>query len=77
MPYSDVRLAYRGNMAVQLAGTRQLEAGQQPATPAAWALAILITAPVLTHRRFPLASLAVCLAALVASSASSWPGWRR
>jgi signal transduction histidine kinase len=52
-------------MAAQFIGTTDLKAGQNPTTPLAWVLAVLIVAPVLTHRRFPLASLAVCLTAVV------------
>jgi len=51
-------------MAGQFIGTRRLLAGQHPATPVTWLLAVLIVAPVLTHRRFPRASVAVCLAAV-------------
>ena len=39
-------------------------AGQHPTTVLTWLLAVLIVAPILTHRRFPLASVAVCLAAI-------------
>ena len=55
-----------GLMAAQFIVTGHRLAGQDPTTPLAWILAVLIVAPILTHRRFPLASLAVCLAALVA-----------
>ena len=37
-------------------GSKQLQPGQHPMTPLAWVLAVLITAPILTHRRFPRAS---------------------
>jgi signal transduction histidine kinase len=52
-------------MAGQFLGTRHLLAGQHPTTVLTWLLAVLICAPILTHRRFPGASVAVCLAAVV------------
>jgi hypothetical protein len=39
--------------------------GQQATTPIAYLLLVLIAAPLVTHRRWPLPSLAVCLAALL------------
>jgi len=66
-----------GLMAAQFIVTGHRLAGQGPTTPLAWLLAVLIVAPILTHRRFPLASLAVCLAALVAYAAGryvAYPG---
>ncbi len=51
-------------MAGQMIGTRHLLAGQHPTTVLTWLLAVLICAPILTHRRFPRASVAVCLAAV-------------
>ena len=51
-------------MAGQFIGTRHLLAGQHPTTVLTWLLAVLICAPILTHRRFPRASVAVCLAAV-------------
>ena len=51
-------------MAGQFLGTRHLVAGQHPTTVLTWLLAVLIVGPILTHRRFPLASVAVCLAAV-------------
>ena len=51
-------------MAGQFIGTRHLLPGQHPTTVLTWLLAVLIVAPILTHRRFPRASVAVCLAAL-------------
>jgi signal transduction histidine kinase len=66
-----------GLMAAQFIVTGHRLAGQGPTTPLAWLLAVLIVAPILTHRTFPLASLAVCLAALVAYAAGhyvAYPG---
>ena len=40
------------------------ETGQHPTTVLTWLLTVLIVGPILTHRRFPLASVAVCLAAV-------------
>ena len=40
-------------MAGQFIGTRHLLAGQHPTTVLTWLLAVLICAPILTHRRFP------------------------
>jgi signal transduction histidine kinase len=51
-------------MAGQFIGTRHLLPGQHPTTVLTWLLAILIVAPILTHRRFPRASVAVCLTAV-------------
>jgi signal transduction histidine kinase len=64
-------------MAVQFIGTRHLQTGLHPTTPLTWVLAVLIVAPILTHRRFPRASLAVCLTALLAYAAGryvAYPG---
>jgi hypothetical protein len=52
-------------MAAQFIGTGQPKPGQHPTTALAWLLAVLICAPILTHRKFPRASVAVCLAAVV------------
>ena len=52
-------------MAGQFIGTRQLKPGQHPTTALTSLLAVLICAPILTHRRFPRASVVVCLAAVV------------
>jgi len=51
-------------MTAQFMGTRHLVAGQHPTTVLTWLLAVLIVGPVLTHRRLPLTSVAVCLAAV-------------
>jgi signal transduction histidine kinase len=51
-------------MAVQFIFTEHLKPGQHPTTPLTWLLAVVIVAPILTHRRFPLTSVAVCLTAV-------------
>lgn len=51
-------------MAVQFIVTGHLKTGQHPTTVLTWLLTVLIVGPILTHRRFPLASVAVCLAAV-------------
>jgi hypothetical protein len=51
-------------MAGQFIGTRHLLPGQHPTTVLPGLLAVLICGPILTHRRFPRASVAVCLAAV-------------
>jgi len=51
-------------MAAQFVNTRHLQTGQHTTTVLTWLLAVLIVGPILTHRRFPLASAAVCLAAV-------------
>jgi signal transduction histidine kinase len=56
-------LAVFGVMAAAFINARHTVAGQHPTTPLAWILAVGTVAPLLTHRRFPLASLAVCLTA--------------
>ena len=66
-----VALIVLGLMAGPVIG-RHLQAGQHPMTPLAWTLAVLIVAPILTHRRFPRASLAVCLTALVVYAAGRY-----
>jgi signal transduction histidine kinase len=70
-----VALITFGTMAVKLAGHGRLPAGQHATTPLDWALAVLIVAPLLTHRRFPRASLAVCLAALIGYAAGRPPAY--
>jgi len=57
----------------QIPGSEHLLPGQHAMTPLAWVLAVLIVAPILTHRRYPHASLAVCLAALIAYAAGRYP----
>jgi len=59
-------------MAGQFLATRHPESGLRPATPLAWFLAVVMCAPILTHRRFPRASLVVCLAALIAYAAGQY-----
>ena len=44
--------------------TRHPLSGQHPTTVLTWLLAVAICAPILTHRRFPRASVAVCLGAV-------------
>ena len=64
-------------MAGQFIGTRHLLAGQRPTTALTWLLAVLICAPILTHRRFPVVSVAVCLTAVVVYAAGhyvAYPG---
>jgi hypothetical protein len=64
-------------MAGQFIWTRHLLAGQHPTTVLTWLLAVLICAPILTHRRFPVASVAVCLTAVVVYAAGhyvAYPG---
>jgi signal transduction histidine kinase len=64
-------------MAGQFIGTRHLLAGQHPTTVLTWLLAVFICAPILTHRRFPGASVAVCLTAVVVYAAGhyvAYPG---
>jgi signal transduction histidine kinase len=51
-------------MAGQFIFTEHLLPGQHPTTVLAWLLAVVIVAPILTHRRFPRASVAVCLGAV-------------
>ena len=63
------------SMAVKLASPGHLPAGQNPTTPLDWALAVLIVAPLVTHRRFPRASVAVCLAAVVGYAALRPPAY--
>ena len=57
-----VLLAY---MVDQLALKTRLVEGQHAATPQAYLLSVLMVAPLVTHRKWPLPSLAVCLAALL------------
>jgi signal transduction histidine kinase len=52
-------------MVVQLAVQAKPVPGQQATTPIAYLLVVLIAAPLVTHRKWPLPSLAVCLAALL------------
>ena len=64
-------------MAQELA-TRHPLSGQRPTTVLTWLLAVVICAPILTHRRFPGASVAVCLAAVAIYAAGdyvAYPGW--
>jgi len=64
-------------MAVMLSPVRHLQPGQHATTPLAWVLAVFLVAPFLAHRRYPIASLVVCLAALLAYAAgryNAYPG---
>ena len=57
--------------------TRHLLSGQHPTTVLTWLLAVLSVAPILTHRRFPRASVAVCLSAVAIYAAGhyvAYPG---
>jgi signal transduction histidine kinase len=63
------------SMAVKLASPGHLPAGQHPTTPLDWALAVLIVAPIVTHRRFPRTSVAVCLTAVVGYAALRPPAY--
>jgi len=61
----------------EVSGSKHLLPGQHPMTLLAWVLVLLIIAPVLTHRRYPGVSLAVCLTALIAYAAgryAAYPG---
>jgi signal transduction histidine kinase len=51
-------------MAQQLITRHVLLPGQHPTTALTWLLTVVIVAPILTHRRFPRASVAVCLSAV-------------
>jgi len=51
-------------MASQFIFTKHLQPGQRPTTVLSWLLAVVIVAPILTHRRFPRTSVAVCLGAV-------------
>ena len=58
--------------------TRHLLPGQHPTTVLTWLLAVVSIAPILTHRRFPAASVAVCLAAVAIYAAGryvAYPGF--
>jgi signal transduction histidine kinase len=57
-------LAVFALMAQQLITRHVLLPGQHPTTVLTWLLTVVIVAPILTHRRFPRASVAVCLAAV-------------
>src|SRR4029079_11425479 len=59
-------------MAGQFMWTRHLLPGQHPTTVLTWLLAVLICAPILAHRRFPVASVAVCLTAVVVYAAGDY-----
>jgi hypothetical protein len=71
-------LAVFALMAQQLLTRHVLLPGQRPTTVLTWLLAVVIVAPILTHRRFPLASVVVCLCAVAAFAAGhyvAYPGY--
>jgi len=71
-----IALVLLGLMTALLA-TQRVQAGERPTTPAAYVLSVLLTAPLVTHRKFPRTSLAVCLAALILYAAGhfvAYPG---
>jgi signal transduction histidine kinase len=71
-------LAVFALMAQQLLTRHVLLPGQHPTTVLTWLLAAVIVAPILTHRRFPRASVAVCLAAVALFAAGryvAYPGY--
>jgi signal transduction histidine kinase len=71
-------LAVFALMAQQLITRHVLLPGQRPTTVLTWLLAVVIVAPILTHRRFPRASVAVCLAAVALYAAGhyvAYPGY--
>jgi signal transduction histidine kinase len=55
-------------MTAQFLGTRNPRTGQPQVTVLTWVLAFVIVVPILTHRRFPGASVAVCLTAVAVSA---------
>jgi signal transduction histidine kinase len=71
-------LAVFALMAQQLITRHVLLPGQHPTTVLTWLLTVVIVAPILTHRRFPVASVAVCLAAVAIYAAGhyvAYPGY--
>ena len=62
-------------MVGQLAGQQTLKPGQHAATPLAYVLVVLIAAPLVTHRKWPLPSLAVCLGALLLYAAGQYTAY--
>jgi len=60
-----IALVLLASMVDELARRTHLVAGQQAATPQAYLLSVLMLAPLVTHRKWPLPSLAVCLAAFL------------
>src|SRR5215472_17375292 len=60
-----VALVLYASMVDELARRTHLVAGQQAATPQAYLLSVLMLAPFVTHRKWPLPSLAICLAAFL------------
>ena len=71
-------LAVFALMAQQLITRHVLLSGQHPTTVLTWLLAAVIVVPILTHRRFPRASVAVCLSAVALYAAGryvAYPGY--
>jgi signal transduction histidine kinase len=71
-------LAVFALIAQQLITRHVLLPGQRPTTVLTWLLPVVIVAPILTHRRFPRASVAVCLAAVALYAAGhyvAYPGY--
>lgn len=67
-------LAVFALMAEQLITKHQLP-GEHPTTVLTWLLAAASIAPVLSHRRFPWASVAVCLAAVAVYAVGRYPAY--
>ncbi len=71
-------LAVFALMAQQLITRHLLLPGQRPTTVLTWLLAVVIVTPILTHRSFPRASVAVCLSAVAIYAAGhyvAYPGY--
>jgi len=71
-------LAVFALMSQQLITRHVLLPGQHPTTVLTWLLVVVIVAPILTHRRFPRASVAVCLGAVAIYAAghyAAYPGY--
>jgi signal transduction histidine kinase len=65
-------------LAQQLLTRHLLLPGQHPTTALTWLLGVVSIAPILTHRRFPRASVAVCLSAIAIYAAGryvAYPGF--
>jgi signal transduction histidine kinase len=72
---AGIALVLLGLMVGQLAGQQTLKPGQHAATPLAYVLVVLIAAPLVTHRKWPLPSLAVCLGALLLYAAGQYTAY--
>ncbi len=55
--------------------TKRPQPGQHPTTILTWLLAAACCAPILSHRRFPRASVAVCLAAVALYAVGRYPAY--